>query len=174
VATIEPAAPHRVEPVDVPALPAPWRPADAAGPPLRGCGKPLLLGCGCAATALVAGMVLLSAKLPEVYTWWVGMMRDQVLAGLPAETSVEQRSRLAAAFEAFPEALASGRLPLDLQFEVMSELNQALTSAQSGELSTEGVQSLIDALERAIAASSAPAGGNVRAERPRRPSGALA
>jgi hypothetical protein len=167
-------APRLGEPVDVPPLPAPWRPADQAGPPLRGCGKPALLGCGCAATALVAGLVLLSAKLPEVYGWWADTLRDQVLAGLPADTSAEQRSRLAAAFDALPAALASGRLPLDLQLELMGELNSAVTSAQSGELSAEGVQRLIEALERAIAGSAAPAGAGVRAGLPPRESRALA
>ena len=119
-------------------------------------------------------MVLLSAKLPEVYGWWAGVMRDQVLAGLPADTSAEQRSRLSAAFDALPAALASGRLPLDLQLELMGELNNAVTSAQRGELSAEGVQRLIEALERAIAGSAAPADSGVRAGLALRESRALA
>jgi hypothetical protein len=159
----DPMAQNAVEAPDVPPLPAPWRPAARPGPPARGCGKPLLLGCGCAATAIVAGLMLLGVKAPEVIAWQVGLMKSQVLSGLPDDTSALQRSRLEAAFAAFPAAIASGRLPLDRLFEVFGEINTAIAGAQRGELTGEDVERLIDALERAVASSEAPANDGVRA-----------
>jgi hypothetical protein len=159
----DPIAQNAVEARDVPPLPAPWRPADGPGPPMRGCGKPLLLGCGCAATAIVAGLMLLGAKAPEVIAWQVGLMKSQVLSGLPDDTSALQRSRLEAAFAAFPAAVASGRLPLDRLFEVFGEINAAIAGAQRGELTGDDVERLIDALERAVASSGPPANDGVRA-----------
>jgi hypothetical protein len=130
---------------------------------LRGCGKPLLLGCGCVTTALVAGLVLFTAKAPELMAWSVGLWQEQVMKGLPADVDPQERARLEAAFAAFPDALGSGRLPMDSLFEVFGEINVAIASAQRGELSREGVVRLIEALERALASSAAPTGSGVRA-----------
>jgi hypothetical protein len=150
---------------DVPPLPTPWRPASETGPPLRGCGKPLLLGCGCGTLVVVASLALFAAKAPELVAWSVGMWQRQVTAGLPAEVSPEERARLTAAFDAFPAAVGSGLLTMERMFEVFGEINDAITAAQRGELSREGVLRLIDALERANA-SAQPGPDEVRAGAP--------
>jgi hypothetical protein len=108
-----------------------------------------------------------------MYAWWVGTMRDQILARLPPEVSAEQRARLEAAFEAFPDAVASGRLPFERMFEAVGEINQAFTGAQRGELTAADVERLVQALERAIEAT-APRSGGIRAAAPAAPAWVLA
>jgi hypothetical protein len=154
---------HPIGAANVPPLPEPWRQASDTGPPLRGCGKPFALGCGCLAMALVAGLMLVGARAPQMVAWSVGLWQAQVEAGLPADVTPQERARLDAAFDAFPGAVASGGLTMDGLFEVFGEINEAIASAQRGELSRAGVMRLIEALERAIA-STRPAGKGVQAE----------
>lgn len=107
-------------------------------------------------------MMLFAAKAPQLVAWSVGLWQQQVTAGLPADVSTEERARLAAAFEAFPAAVGSGRLTMDRMFEVFGEINEAIAAAQRGELSRASVLRLIETLERAIATSQ-PVGEAVRA-----------
>jgi hypothetical protein len=136
-------------PRDVPPLPAPWRPLAEGGPPLRGCGRPLLAGCGCGAVAVLAVLVLATLRAPQLVAWSVGMWEEQVMSGLPADVSAQERSRLTAAFDSLSAAISSGRLPVDGLFEVFGEINRAIAGSQRGELSRDDVLRLIEALERA-------------------------
>ncbi|HUP22140.1 MAG TPA: hypothetical protein VNB06_04285 [Thermoanaerobaculia bacterium] len=154
---------HPIGAANVPPLPEPWRPASDTGTPLRGCGTPFAVGCGCLAMVLVAGLMLLGARAPQLVAWSVGLWQAQVEAGLPADVTPQERARLDAAFDGFPGAVASGGLTMDGLFEVFGEINEAIASAQRGELSRAGVMRLIEALERAIA-SADPVGEGVRAD----------
>jgi hypothetical protein len=153
---------HPLGAANVPPLPEPWREASETGAPLRGCGKPLALGCGCLAMALVATLMLVGARAPQLVAWSVGLWQTQVEAGLPEDVTPQERARLDAAFDSFPGAIASGGLTMDGLFEVFGEINEAIASAQRGELSRAGVMRLIEALERAIARTE-PAGDGVQA-----------
>lgn len=143
---------------DIPPLPEPWRPRPEGDPgdARLGCGRPMLFGCGCLVVGLGALLLILPTQIDELTGWGVAMIERVIFSAAPNDLPAEERERLAAAFDALPAAMISGRLERDGLRELQSELNRALTKAQQGALETADVERLTRALERVVAAA-APA-----------------
>lgn len=110
-----------------------------------GCSRMLLMGC--AAVAILVGVVLVAMMLKarDLVVWSLDNVRTQVEESLPADLPEVERERLARAFDATLERLRDGELDADDFGALQSAL---LDFARLGEsVGREDVRELIQSLE---------------------------
>lgn len=133
-----------------PASPFDSKPHEPAA--LRGCSRPVLIGCG--VTVLVGALLflLLIVKARDLFVWAFETNARQILANLPPEVTAEDEERLRRAFDGASAAVLEGRIDLD----GLQDLQSALALAGRPSVTRDEILQAIEALER-VAATPPPA-----------------
>ncbi len=136
-----------VEP-GTPASPFDAAPQDPAA--LKGCSRPVLIGCG--ATVLIGALcfLLLIVKAKDLFIWAFETNAQQILANLPPDISDEEEERLRRAFDGASNAVIEGRIDMN----GLQDLQSALALAGKGSVSREEILEATLALERIAQAPS--------------------
>ncbi len=134
------------------ATPAPFDDAPHDPAALKGCSRPILIGC--AATVLIGALLflLLIVKAKDLFLWAYEVNARQILANLPPDVTAEDEERLRRALDAASQAVTEGRIDMS----GLQDLQRALGLASKREVSRQDVLEAIEALER-LAATPAPA-----------------
>ncbi len=82
----------------------PFQP-EAAAPVRAGCGRFALFGCGGLLIVLLVAIGIFLFKAREITIWGFGLMEQQVMARLPAETTDEEARRVQRGFDAVVQAV---------------------------------------------------------------------
>lgn len=77
----------------------PFQP-EVSAPAREGCGKAALIGCGGLLLILLVAVVIFLFNVKKVTAWGFGLMEQQVMARLPAETTDEEARRVRRGFAA--------------------------------------------------------------------------
>lgn len=134
-------------PDSIPQIPTPFRPTEPLVGPGRGCGTPVLLGCGFGTLLLLSGMVLMIANYSKLVLWAFSQSRQAIVEKLPDDITDSERQRFEAAFDNVVQAVVDKRLDQDGLRTLSNELQSAVTRAGSGKLSRDDVRQLTEALE---------------------------
>lgn len=127
----------------------PGRPFEAAPRPSpKGCGRPLLVGCGALAVLVGIAAIVFVLKAKDLLTWTMEKLEDQVVAALPEDVTAEERSRLARGFDAAIAKIRAGEIEPPSLTALQRQLQQAAEKAPSKQLTREDVLDLLSALER--------------------------
>jgi hypothetical protein len=144
-------------------------------PARRGCGKPVMIGCGVLLVLLGIAAILLIANARRfsgaLLGWSLANLEKQIFAAMPPEVTPEERERLRAAFAAALTTLRSGRFDPQRHPEVLSQVQSEMMqiATSQGKITREDVLDLTRALEAIAAGAPAdeqPAGGTEPAPAP--------
>lgn len=139
-----------MEPTQPPPPPAPApRPFDEA--PRRspkGCGRPLLVGCGVLAVLIGIAAVVFVVKARDLLSWTLEKLEVQVVAALPEEVTADERRRLERGFDAAIARINAGEIEPPALSALQRQLQQAAEKAPRRTLTREDVLDLLSALER--------------------------
>ncbi len=78
---------------------------EAAAPVRAGCSRFALFGCGGLLLVLLVAVGIFLLKAREITVWGFGLMEQQVMARLPAETTDEEARRVQRGFDAVVQAV---------------------------------------------------------------------
>ena len=134
-------------PVDLHEVPRPFaeEPKTVSG---EGCGKLALLGCGGLILLFGIAMVLFALNVQDVMVWIMNRFEAQIEQSLPEDLPPEERERLHAAFDAFEDAVAEGRVDQASLTQLQGKIMEMSEDAGTG-LTREQVRELTVALEEA-------------------------
>lgn len=132
---------------DLPDVPRPFaeEPKRVSG---EGCGKIALLGCGGLILLFGIAMVLFAMNVQDVMIWVMNRFEAQIEQSLPEDLPAEERERLHAAFDAFEEAVAEGRVDQSSLTVLQGKIMEMSDDAGTG-LTREQVRELTLSLEEA-------------------------
>ena len=111
---------------------------------LKGCSRPVLIGC--AATILVGALIflVLIVKSRDLFVWAFNANARQILENLPPDLSDEEEQRLRRALDGASAAVVEGRIDID----GLQDLQSALALASRPSPTRDDVLDAIEALER--------------------------
>lgn len=132
---------------------SPQQPFQPEATPVRGgCGKAALFGCGGLFILLLIAGIVSIVKVKEITAWGFGVMEEQVMARLPAETTDEEARRIRDGFAAVVEAVQEDRVEPNALERLQPVILRFADPNKSPR--SEDVQLLIELLE--TAAGTAP------------------
>jgi len=114
----------------------------------KGCGRPLLVGCGALAVLVGIAAIVFVVKAKDLLSWTMEKLEEQVVAALPADVTAEERQRLERGFEAAIAKIRAGEIEPPSLTALQRQLQQAAEKAPRRTLTREDVLDLLSALER--------------------------
>lgn len=139
-----------MDPISPPPPPAPpGRPFEAV--PRRspkGCGRPLLVGCGVLAVLVGVAAIVFLLKAQDLLSWTMEKLEEQIVAALPEDVTAEERQRLERGFDAAIAKIRAGEIEPPSLTALQRQLQQAAAKAPRKDLTREDVLDLLSALER--------------------------
>lgn len=120
---------------------------------LKGCSRPVLIGCGVSVLVGALLFLVLIVKARDLFVWAFNANAKQILENLPPEVTPEDEERLRRALDSASAAVIEGRIDLD----GLQDLQSALGLAGKPSVTRDDVLRAIEALER-VGATPPPEG----------------
>jgi len=114
----------------------------------RGCGRPVLIGCGVIAVLVGIAAIVFVAKAKDLLAWTMHQLESQVEEALPADVTAAERARLERGFSAALDRIRTDQVEPPALFALQRQLTSAAEKAQQKKLTRDDVLDLLSALER--------------------------
>jgi hypothetical protein len=131
----------------------PFQP-ETATPVRAGCSRFALFGCGGLLVLLLIAVGIFLFKAREITVWGFGLMEQQVMARLPAETTDEEARRVQRGFDAVVQAVEDDTIDPNALQQLQPVMMRFADPNNNPE--PEDVARLIELLEAASGVTAAP------------------